>query len=214
MSDQRPTDASVVVLRPGQERAGAAAIAAGHANYPAFRSLFPDPKRRAKILPVFFEATVRDAIPYGSVLGVIGGDRIEATAVWLPPGRFPWTPWRKLRATPAFTRIMIAAPRAFRRFMRYGANVEAAHRDQEHWYLVVLSVRPECQRRGLGSLLIEPILERADRVGLPCSLETSDPANVAFYRRFGFEVTDPALAALPGGPALTTMGRPPPPGHP
>jgi len=198
-----------IVLRRGQERAGAAAIAAGHADYPAFRHLFPDPRRRAKVLPIFFEATVRDAIPYGSVLAVADGERVDATAVWLPPGRFPWTAGRKLRATPAFVRIMAAAPRSFPAFMRYGATMEAQHRDEPHWYLVVLSVRPERQRQGLGSGLVEPILERADRDGVRCRLETSDPANVAFYRRFGFEVEDPAFAALPGGPPLTTMHRPP-----
>ena len=72
-----------------------------------------------------------------------------------------------------------------------------------------LSVRPECQRRGLGSALVEPILDRAHRDALPCWLETFDPANVAFYQRFGFEVIDPALPAIPGGPPLTTMRRPP-----
>jgi GNAT superfamily N-acetyltransferase len=200
-----------IVLRRGQERAGAAALAAGHADYPAFRHLFPDPRRRAKVLPTFFEATVRDAIPYGSVLAAADGERIDATAVWLPPGRFPWTAARKLRATPAFIRIMAAAPRAFPAFMRYGSTMEAAHRDEPHWYLVVLSVRPERQRQGLGSGLVEPILDRADRDGVPCRLETSDPANVAFYRRFGFEVADPAFAALPGGPLLTTMRRMPAP---
>jgi GNAT superfamily N-acetyltransferase len=200
---------AAAVLRRGQERAGAAAIAAGHAEYPAFRHLFPDPRRRAKVLRVFFEATVRDAIPYGSVLAVTEGERVDATAVWLPPGQFPWTPWRKVRATPSFVRIMAAAPGAFPRFMRYGANMEAAHRDEPHWYLVVLSVRPERQRQGLGSRLVEPILDRADRDGVTCRLETSDPANVAFYQRFGFEVADPAFAALPGGPLLTTMQRPP-----
>jgi hypothetical protein len=55
----------------------------------------------------------------------------------------------------------------------------------------------------------QPILEQADRDGAPCRLETSNPDNAAFYQRFGFEVTDPAFAALPGGPFLTTMRRPP-----
>jgi GNAT superfamily N-acetyltransferase len=157
---------------------------------------------------VFFEATVRDAIPYGAVLAATHGDRVDATAVWLPPGGFPWTLRRKLRAAPSLARVMVAAPRSFPTFMRYGANIEANHRDEQHWYLVVLSVRPEYQRRGLGSALVEPILDRADRDALPCRLETSDPANVAFYQRFGFEVIDPAFPAIPGGPALTTMRRP------
>jgi predicted N-acetyltransferase YhbS len=74
----------------------------------------------------------------------------------------------------------------------------------------VLSVRPEHQRHGLGSRLVRPIIERADGDGMPCHLETADPANVAFYRQFGFEVVDAALEVIPGGgPTLTTMRRPP-----
>lgn len=57
---------------------------------------------------------------------------------------------------------------------------------------------------------MRPILERAGRDGMPCSLETADPANVAFYRRFGFEVVDAALEVIPGGgPTVTAMRRPP-----
>ncbi len=47
---------SVAVLRPGQQRAAAGAIAAGHADYPAFRHVFPDARCRARCSPVFFEA--------------------------------------------------------------------------------------------------------------------------------------------------------------
>jgi hypothetical protein len=120
---------AVQVLRRGQEHLAAEAIAAGHANYPSFRHFFPNDELRAKILPTFFRATVRDAVPFGAVLSAWTGDRVDAVAVWLPPGRFPWTPVRKLRATPAFLRIMVAAPRVFAPFARFGAGVEAAHRD-------------------------------------------------------------------------------------
>ena len=94
--------------------------------------------------------------------------------------------------------------------MRYGANIERAQPTEPHWYLEVLSVRPEHQRHGLGSRLVTPILERADRDQVPCDLDTADPANVAFYRRFGFEVVDPALEVVPGGPTVTMMHRPVP----
>jgi uncharacterized protein YbjT (DUF2867 family) len=45
-----------------------------------------------------------------------------------------------------------------------------------------------------------------DRDGATCRLETSDPANVAFYERFGFEVVE---GGVPGAPVLTAMRRPP-----
>ena len=199
----------VQTLRHGQESAAAEAIAAGHANYPSFRHFFPNDELRAKILPTFFRATVRDAVPFGSVLSAWTGDRVDAVAVWLPPGRFPWSPMRKLRATPAFLRIMAAAPRASKPFVRFGAGVEAAHRDAPHWYLVVMSVRPERQRQGLGKALVKPILERADRDRVDCRLETADPNNIPFYQRLGFNVVDAAFAPIPGGPSLTTFNRSP-----
>ena len=68
---------TVTVLRRGQEQAGAAAIAAGHADYPAFRHVFADPRRRAKALRRS-SGPLRIAIPYGSVLAVADGDRVLA----------------------------------------------------------------------------------------------------------------------------------------
>jgi len=71
--------------------------------------------------------------------------------VWLPPGGSPWSTRRTLAATPALSRVLLADPRAFPTFMPYGANVERAQPTDPHWYLEVLSVRPEHQRQGLGS---------------------------------------------------------------
>jgi ribosomal protein S18 acetylase RimI-like enzyme len=202
-------DDVVSVARRGCHREAADAIVAGHAEYPSFRHLFPVPARRTKALRAFFEATVRDAIGFGAVLTVRDGSRALATAVWLPPAAFPWTPRRKLRAVGAFARVLLADPGAFPAFARYGSIVERDHRHDASWYLVVLSVRPEAQRRGLGTRLINPILERADRAGVDCRLETADPANVAYYQRFGFSVIRPPLEVLRGGPPLIRMHRQP-----
>jgi GNAT superfamily N-acetyltransferase len=198
----------VVVLRRGQERPAAAALAASHADYPAFRHVFPDPAQRRRALPPFFATTIRDAIPFGAVRAGVDGPTVLGVAVWLPPGTFPWTPWRKARASGAFLRVLAAAPGSFRTFIRYGANAEHAHPTEPHWYLVVLGIRPGAQRSGLGSRLMEPALEQADRDGVGCRLETSDRANVPYYQRFGFEVTDDALPLVPAGPTHVAMYRP------
>jgi ribosomal protein S18 acetylase RimI-like enzyme len=194
--------------------AGADALAASHRDYPGFRAVFPDPARRARALPAFFRATVADAVRFGAVRAVedqADAARLAAVAVWLPPGAFPWSARRKLRATPAFLRVLAADPANFRRFVSYGTNAERAHLGMApYWYLVVLGVRPEAQRQGHGSALIEPVLARADRDRVACRLETADPANVAYYERFGFEVADPALALVPGGPTHVSMHRPAP----
>lgn len=201
--------APVVRLRAGEHHQGAAALVASHADYPAFQAVFADPDRRARALRAFFATTVRDGIAHGAVDAVRAEGSVQGVAVWLPPGGFPWTAARKLRATPALLQVAAADPGAFVRFARYGANTEQAHPAEAHWYLVVLGIRPAAQRSGLGSRLIEPALARADRDRLPVFLETSDPANVAFYRRFGFEVVDDALRLVPDGPTHIAMRRPP-----
>ncbi|MFP5319894.1 MAG: GNAT family N-acetyltransferase [Acidimicrobiia bacterium] len=201
--------AGVVVLDRGRASEAADALAASHAEYPAFRHVFPDPRRRARALRPFFLATVADAVPFEAVYAAVDGPRVLGAAVWLPPGAFPWSAWRKARAAPAFLRVLLADPRHFGAFAKVGANAEKAHPEEPHWFLEVLGIRPEAQRQGLGTRLVEPALARADAAGLPCLLETSDPANVAFYERFGFTVADAALTLVPGGPTHVAMHRPP-----
>jgi ribosomal protein S18 acetylase RimI-like enzyme len=202
-------NAGAVSLRRGQHRQAADVLVASHANYPAFRHVFPDSRRRPRALRPFFEATLRDAIPFGSVYADTDSGAMAAVAVWLPPGAFPWTAARQARAAPALTRTMIAAPRSFPAFMRLGSNAVRAHPIEQHWYLVVLGVRPSHQGHGHGSRLVAAGLQHADRDGTACYLETSDPTNVAFYQRFDFTVVDHALALVPGGPTHIAMRRPP-----
>ena len=57
-----------------------------------------------------------------------------------------------------------------------------------HWYLLGLGVSPLYQGLGVGGSLIQPILERADKEGLPCYLETDTDGAVRFYQRHGFEI--------------------------
>lgn len=203
-----PQSAEIVVLEPGGETAGAAVLSASHADYPAFGHAFRDPERRRRALEPFHRATVRDAIPFGAVYGADEAGRLLGIAVWLPAGAFPWSAWRKLKATGAFLKVWRADPRAFRAFTRLGEASEVSHPKDGHWSLEALGIRPEAQRRGLGSRLMRPVLDRADAGGVDCYLETSDPANVAFYERFGFKVVQEG-PLVPGGPPHVAMRRSP-----
>jgi GNAT superfamily N-acetyltransferase len=59
---------------------------------------------------------------------------------------------------------------------------------EPHWYLWGLTTDPAQQGKGIGTQLLQPILERADAGRLPCYLETHDQKNVAFYGKRGFEL--------------------------
>lgn len=196
-------------VRPAQVAAAADVLVESHVDYPAFRHLFPALPARRRALRPFFRAAVGDGVRYGAVSAAWQGGRIVGVAVWLPPGAFPWTAMRKLRAVPRLLQVLVAAPRRFTAFTRLGANLERAHPDDPHWYLVVLGIRREAQRQGLGTQLLEPVLVQADAGHLDCYLETADRRNVPFYERLGFSVEAPELVVLPHGPAYVSMRRRP-----
>ena len=127
---------------------------------------------------------------------------VTGAALWVPHGREPVAPDR----AEAFAArlVEIAGPCAD----RMGAVVElldAHHPDDPHEYLWFLGVVPAAQGRGIGSALLRPVLERADRAGAPCYLEATSPRNRAFYERHGFVADAPIAVA--GGPPLWPMRR-------
>jgi ribosomal protein S18 acetylase RimI-like enzyme len=202
--------ARIVQLRPDQLGAVGEVLSQSHAEYPAFRHTFPDPRRRPRALRRMFKGVARDALRFRSVYAAeAAGGEILGVAIWLPPGRYPWSAWRQLRGADWQLGVLLAAPRSFPTFMRTGMNGARLHPRDIHWYLVTMGVAPFAQRRGLGSRLLAPVLELADRDRTDCYLETSDRPNVAFYERHGFEVVDDALPVVPGGPTYVAMRRQP-----
>ncbi|MGH9085331.1 MAG: GNAT family N-acetyltransferase [Acidimicrobiales bacterium] len=89
-----------------------------------------------------------------------------------------------------------------------GEAMAARHPGERHWYLNVLSTLPERQGQGLGTAVLQPILERCDMDGVPAYLESSNPRNVTLYKRHGFVQTGTPIE-LPDGPSLIPMWRDP-----
>ncbi|MEU9632825.1 GNAT family N-acetyltransferase [Streptomyces tendae] len=77
-----------------------------------------------------------------------------------------------------------------------------------HEYLWMIGVVPGRQGEGLGTALVESVLDRCDREGLPAYLEASSARGKVLYERLGFEFTGRALD-LPDGPRMWPMWREP-----
>ncbi|MFG2541554.1 GNAT family N-acetyltransferase [Streptomyces sp. NPDC048594] len=77
-----------------------------------------------------------------------------------------------------------------------------------HEYLWMIGVAPGRQGEGLGTALMESVLDRCDSEGTPAYLEASSARGRALYERLGFEFTGQALQ-LPGGPLMWPMWREP-----
>ena len=57
-----------------------------------------------------------------------------------------------------------------------------------HLYLWFIGTHPAFQRRGMGIDLINKLITLSNQMGRLICLETSNPKNLPFYRRLGFEI--------------------------
>ncbi len=193
-------------------RAGSAAglLASSLEDDPAWTALYPEVIQRRAALRTTCGVAARDAASLGTATMATddgGGGRLLGAAIWLAPGAFPMSATRKLRAARAMLAVLGSAPRRFARYVEFGTNVEKAFPKDPVWYLEILGVARDVQRRGIGRRLLEQGLERADADSRPAYLETSAPDNVGYYERFGFRV-EREVTLLPGGPPHWAMRRP------
>jgi GNAT superfamily N-acetyltransferase len=128
-------------------------------------------------------------------------------ALWAPPGHWMIEPREMLGAWPLLLRTGGRHSLRAAHFLDY---VDRAHPREPHWYLGVLGTSPARQGKGVGSALLQPVLNRCDEEGVPAYLESSKESNVPFYRRHGFERTG-EIRDPRGGPVLYPMWREPRP---
>jgi len=136
-----------------------------------------------------------------------GSSDVMAAAVWepsSPPFGFIWRSlvvflWYTIKLGPrkAWTLVkMFVALESKRRKHAAGAH-----------HLQLLGTSPSCQGHGIGSQLIKTGLKRADELNLCCYLESSNPANIPFYKRHGFLIVEEYYHFGKAGPVLTLMVR-------
>lgn len=197
-------------MRLGGEHVPAATEVLARAFFddPLFVWVEPDNDRRVRLLPFIMGVGVRYGALFGEVHSTL--DAIKGAAVWLPPGDSIATPERLVQAgfTEAASNMDETGLNRFGAFMDHAEQVHDQVMEGDHWYLMILGVDPPIQGQGIGSTLLQPMLQRTDTERLPCYLETAKERNLAFYRRHGFEVVHDG--AMPGGgPRFWGMRRDP-----
>lgn len=133
-------------------------------------------------------------------------DDVAGAALWAPPGKWQlgWT--TQLRMAPQL--LPLLGPVALKHLGDFN-RMEKFHDSvpPDHWYLAVLGTDPSRQGEGVGSALLQPVLDRCDAEGKGAYLESSKQSNLAFYSRFGFEVLEER--AFTNGPSYWPMWRDP-----
>jgi len=185
----------------------ALARALGRAFYddPVMTWLQPDAGRRSAALAGFFGAMTRYHFLAGAGAEVATGESgIGAAALWDPPGRWHHSSREQVAMLPAVIRAFrghLGAGRALTEAM------QAVHPEEPHWYLAIIGSDPTVRGSGCGHALMRSRLDRCDAEHAPAYLESSNPDNIAYYNRFGFEVTGEIV--MPDGPTLWSMWRRP-----
>ena len=141
--------------------------------------------RRAAAFETFYDFMVNTfCLPHG--LCWVTPD-VSGAALWMPPGKWELTPIKQFSMIGVIVRSF-----GWRSLMlKYGERqkIDKCHPRKPHYYLAGLGVSQELRGQGVGSALIKPILDRSDREGIGCYLETSLERNLNFYQRHGFTVT-------------------------
>ncbi len=173
---------------------------------PVMRWMLPDDDvRRRKLHRLFAALTRHHHLAGGGVEIATGGADIGGAALWDPPGSWRQTGLQELRAMPS---LVLAFGFSISRGRRVEELMKEAHPEEPHWYLAIIGSDPDVRGTGLGRALMQSRLERCDAEHAPAYLESSNPDNVPYYQRFGFEVTG-EIQIPDGGPSLIPMWRPP-----
>jgi ribosomal protein S18 acetylase RimI-like enzyme len=196
--------AGIEPVEAGDRAAVVAALTAAFMDDPVTNWATPSDRHRPAVLRHFFGSY----FDFHAGEGMVYADpERRGAAVWALPGNWRTTAGQDLRIARAF-----AHPRHWLRgpSVAWGLlGLERKHpAEPPHFYLASVGVMPEGQGRGLGSRLLQPVLEICDRDGIPAYLESSKESNIAFYARHGFRVTA-ELKLSRRGPTMWPMWREP-----
>jgi len=145
---------------------------------PVVRWCLPDPQKYIEDFARYVEAFMAPSFAHDTV--DVAGD-FAGIAFWLPAGvevDFD-----------AITEVSreVTVPSRRDELESLWEQMDAYHPAEPHWYLAKIAVDPSCQSCGIGSALLLYRLRHCDALGVPAYVESSNPANLSFYERHGFE---------------------------
>jgi ribosomal protein S18 acetylase RimI-like enzyme len=172
--DATPTRSVVTVATAEVERAVAVIVLAFAADPVARWSYGDDAEQYLLYFPALVRAFGGKAFAHGTARHV---SSCAGVALWLPPDIHP-DEESIVASLPAERREAVGA--VFERIAGY-------HPSEPHWYLPLIGVDPAQRNKGYGSALMEEALRRFDQDHVAAYLESTNPDNIAFYQRHGFE---------------------------
>jgi len=148
--------------------------------------IMPNAKKSMVQLHWWMRILLRYTLKFGDIYYT---DDHKAIALWLGPEK-PMVNDAKILSMGLIRYPFKVGIRNFLRMIDISEQWGKGHKlmDKRHYYLMIIGVDPEFQRQGIGSRLMKVGLDKADKEGLDCFLETVTPEYVKFYEKHNFEI--------------------------
>jgi ribosomal protein S18 acetylase RimI-like enzyme len=166
------------------------------ADDPVWRWLWPDAHQYLTSTPPFIRAFGGGAFTNN---GAHCTSDYAGAALWLAPGVHP----DEATLGEIIERTVSASIR--NDLSSIFEQMAKCRTSEPHWYLPFIGVDPASQRNGHGSRLMAYALQQFDRDHMAAYLESTNPRNISFYRRHGFEPVGEIRAGT--SPVITPMLR-------
>lgn len=154
-----------------------------------FSTFSTNPSKRMKYLTKTMNMTFNYSLKFGVVYAP--SQNLEGVAAWLPHDKVKIPIWQYVRLgmLPVIIRVGKDVRNELLRYDKLAKNKHKEYANFPHLYLYNIAVDPEHQGKGWTSVLMKPMLVKADKERLPCYLESPE-RNVSLYEHFGFEVLE------------------------
>ena len=173
-------------------------VVAAFITDPLARFAWPSPHDYLQSMPLCVREFATGSFEHGSALVAAN---FCGSALWLPPGVHP-----NAEALEQLFRDT-AKPEHLDDVLATVEKMGEWHPDEPHWYLPMIGVEPNAQKRGIGGALMSYGVSRCDQEGMPAYLESSNPRNISVYERHGFQVMGEIRVGE--APVITPMLRRP-----
>lgn len=139
---------------------------------------------RRNAFELFFNYVLNTyCLPYGECWVT---NTVSGAALWMPPGKWALPLPNQITSLPKMLSIFGMKHLIKKLQDRY--LIDRHHPKHPHYYLSALAVSTPERHRGIGSNLLKPVIQRSDKEGVGCYLETSRERNIIFYERHGFSI--------------------------
>lgn len=167
-------------VRPDERERAVDTLTLAFAADPILRWMYPAPHDYLTHFPEVMLAFGGAAFDQGTVWQL---EDQSAVAMWMPPGVEPDGDATVARFEASLEGVVLDD------LMALFGQMEDAHPTYPLWYLPWFGVEVAVQGQGRGSTLMRPCLDMVDSQHLPAYLDSTNPRNLSFYERHGFEVT-------------------------